>query len=45
MSVGVTTVGGRLHLAFRYRHPVFGRTGARRFVRIYLSKLEAVAGP
>jgi NRPS condensation-like uncharacterized protein len=44
MSVGVTSVGGRMHLAFRYRHPVFGRTGARRFVGIYLSKLEAVAG-
>ena len=43
VSIGAASVGKRLHLAFRYRHPALGRAAARRFVDCYLHQLERVA--
>ncbi len=40
LSLGAATVGGRLHLAFRYRHPLFGPQAARRFADHYLAELS-----
>ena len=40
LSVGAISVGGRLHLAFRYRPPQFGPRAARRFAGCYLAHLE-----
>lgn len=40
LSVGVVTVGGRLHVVFRYRHPLFGRDEAARFADRYVEALE-----
>jgi NRPS condensation-like uncharacterized protein len=42
LSIGAVTVGGRLHLAFRYRHPVFDAAGAGRFAACYLEALARV---
>lgn len=39
LSLGAATVGGRLHLALRYRHPLFGPQAARRFADCYLAEL------
>ncbi|MEX2621633.1 MAG: condensation domain-containing protein [Egibacteraceae bacterium] len=40
LSLGAATVGTRLHLAFRYRHPQFGADAARRFAECYLDQLR-----
>lgn len=40
LSIGAITIGGRLHLAFRYRHPQFGPDAARRFAECYLTQLR-----
>lgn len=39
VSVGAITAGQRLHLAFRYRHPLLGANAACRFADHYLSLL------
>jgi NRPS condensation-like uncharacterized protein len=44
LAVGAVTAAGRLHLAFRYRHPLFGPTEAADFAHRYLTALEHVAG-
>lgn len=43
LSIGAVTVAGRLHLAFRYRHPQFGPAAARHFAACYAEQLERVA--
>lgn len=43
LSVGVVTVGRRLHLVFRYRHAQFDDEAARRFAAYYLDQLRRVA--
>lgn len=43
LSVGVVTVGSRLHLVFRYRHAQFDGEAARRFADYYLDQLRRVA--
>lgn len=43
LSVGASTVHDRLHLAFRYRHRMFGPDAARRFARCYLGQLHKIA--
>lgn len=43
LSLGAVTVSGRLHLAFRYRHPMFGPDAVRRFADTYLAQLQALA--
>jgi NRPS condensation-like uncharacterized protein len=43
LTVGAATLAGRLHLAFRYRHPLFGPDGAARFAERYCGELERVA--
>ncbi len=43
LCVGAVTVGGRLHLTFRYPHRVFGADAARRFAACYLEQLRLVA--
>ena len=40
LTVGALTVGGRLHLAFRYRHRLFDADAARRFADRYLAELD-----
>ena len=40
LSVGVATVGDRLFLSLRYRHPQFGPGAARRFAGLYQAALE-----
>ncbi|HEV3400337.1 MAG TPA: hypothetical protein VG078_00820 [Acidimicrobiales bacterium] len=42
LSVGAVTAGGRLHLAFRYRHALFGEDEARRFADRFVAELERV---
>jgi NRPS condensation-like uncharacterized protein len=39
LSLGVATVAGRMHLSFRYRHPLFGPDAAGRFAERYLTEL------
>ena len=39
LGVGAVTVHGRLHLTFRYRHPLFGAGQAARFADEYLDAL------
>jgi NRPS condensation-like uncharacterized protein len=44
LAIGAVTAGGRLHLSFRYRHPLLGPVAAARFAASYvdtLSELEA----
>ncbi len=43
LSIGVVTAGGHMHLAFRYRHPMFGPHAARRFADRYVAMLEHCA--
>lgn len=43
LSVGAITVGGRLHLAFRYRHPQFGPQAAEDFAACFLTQLHTVS--
>lgn len=40
VSIGTVTVGRRLHVAFRYRHPLFDAGAARRFAQRYDAALE-----
>lgn len=40
VSVGIVTVGGRLHAVFRYRHPLFSKEAAGRFAGRYVDALE-----
>ncbi|MBW3579205.1 MAG: hypothetical protein KY462_16025 [Actinobacteria bacterium] len=42
LSIGAITVGDRLHLSFRYRHPQFGPEAALRFAECYLAQLRRV---
>ncbi|MDQ4098655.1 MAG: hypothetical protein M3144_12410 [Actinomycetota bacterium] len=44
LSIGAVTVGGRLHLSFRYRHPQFDQAAAGRFADRFVAELERVAG-
>jgi hypothetical protein len=43
LSIGAVSVGGRLHLTFRYPHRLFGPDAARRFVDCYLAHVWKVA--
>jgi NRPS condensation-like uncharacterized protein len=52
LAVGAVTAGGRLHLVFRYRHPLMSAGAARRFAERYVEALgllqaevDPVAGP
>lgn len=40
LSMGTVTVGGRLHMAFRYRHPLFDADAVRRFAERYDATLN-----
>ncbi len=42
LAVGAVTAGARLHLVFRYRHPLFGPAEVTRFVDRYLAALGQV---
>lgn len=42
LAIGVATVAGRLHLAFRYRRRLFDDDAGRRFADRYLSELDRV---
>jgi hypothetical protein len=44
LSIGAVTVGGRLHLTFRYPHRLFGPEASRRFVDCFLAHVWKVAG-
>lgn len=39
LSIGVVTLTGRMHLAFRYRHPLLGPDAINRFAQHYLAEL------
>jgi hypothetical protein len=39
LCLGVVTLAGRMHLVFRYRHPLFGPEAASRFAERYLIEL------
>jgi NRPS condensation-like uncharacterized protein len=43
LCLGAVTVGGRLHLTFRYPHRLFSPAAARRFADLYLAQLRLVA--
>jgi len=45
LCLGAATVGGRLHLSFRYPHRLFGPDAARRFAEVYLRQLRLVTTP
>lgn len=50
LAIGAVTAGGRLHLVFRYRHPLFGPADIAGFADRYLAALGQViayarAGP
>jgi len=45
LCLGAATVGGRLHLSFRYPHRLFGPEAARRFAEVYLRQLRLVTAP
>jgi len=44
LSLGAVTVGGRLHLTFRYRHALFGEAAAAEFAGRYRDALNDFAG-
>ena len=44
LSVGAVTLGRRLHLSFRFRHPQLGAAAAKEFAGRYVADLERVAG-
>jgi NRPS condensation-like uncharacterized protein len=44
LAVGAVTAAGRLHLVFRYRHPLLGPTEAAGFAHRYLTTLDHVTG-
>ncbi|MDQ4105081.1 MAG: hypothetical protein M3186_15715, partial [Actinomycetota bacterium] len=41
LAVGAVTAGGRLHLMFRYRHPLFGSAAVTAFADRYVTMLGA----
>lgn len=43
LCVGALTMGGRLHLTFRYPHRLFGPESVRRFASCYIDHLRTVA--
>ena len=43
LILGAVTVGGRLHLTFRYPHRLLGPAAARRFAGMYVERLRRVA--
>jgi NRPS condensation-like uncharacterized protein len=43
LAVGSVTAGGRLHLVFRYRHPLFGSAEAAHFANRYVAALGEFA--
>jgi NRPS condensation-like uncharacterized protein len=43
LSIGAVTIGGRLHLAFRYPHRLLGPEAARRFAECYVAHVRRVA--
>jgi NRPS condensation-like uncharacterized protein len=43
LAVGAVTTGRRLHLAFRYRHPLFGPGAAQAFADVFRSTLDTFA--
>ena len=40
LSMGTVTVGGRMHITYRYRHPQFDTEAARRFAERYEAALD-----
>jgi NRPS condensation-like uncharacterized protein len=40
LTIGVATVDGRLHMSFRYRHPVLGAEAAAQFADRYTATLD-----
>jgi NRPS condensation-like uncharacterized protein len=42
LAVGAATLGGRLHLTFRYRHLLFGPEAAARFADRYVEALHSL---
>jgi NRPS condensation-like uncharacterized protein len=40
LSMGTATVGGRMHLTYRYRHPLLDRAAVRRFDERYRAALD-----
>jgi NRPS condensation-like uncharacterized protein len=44
LSMGTATVGGRLHIAYRYRYPQFDQEAARRFAERYEAALGLFVG-
>jgi NRPS condensation-like uncharacterized protein len=45
LSVGVVTVGGKLHLCFRYRRALFSEAAAVRFADAYTAALGDIINP
>ncbi len=43
LALGAVTIGRRLHLSFRYRHPLFGPGAAARFATRYVDALDRLA--
>ncbi|MGH3998341.1 MAG: hypothetical protein ACRDTJ_12855, partial [Pseudonocardiaceae bacterium] len=43
LAVGTVTAGDRLHLVFRYRHPLFGPAEVAAFADRYVTALDQVA--
>ncbi|HEX8760751.1 MAG TPA: hypothetical protein VF734_12435, partial [Pseudonocardiaceae bacterium] len=43
LAVGAVTAGGRLHLVFRYRPPLFSPTNVADFANRYLTALDQLA--
>jgi NRPS condensation-like uncharacterized protein len=43
LALGAVTAAGRLHLAFRYRHPLFGPAAAAHFAECYVDMLRRLA--
>lgn len=44
LAVGAVTVAARLHLVFRYRHPLMSPGAARRFAASYVAELDRIIG-
>src|SRR5205085_10760668 len=42
LSMGTVTVGDRMHIAYRYRHPQFDAEAVRRFAERYEESLDLV---
>ncbi|HEX8771404.1 MAG TPA: condensation domain-containing protein, partial [Acidimicrobiales bacterium] len=40
LSIGTVSVGGRLHLSFRYRHSLWSAAAAQRFADRYVAELD-----